>query len=128
MSESFNPSTGLIIVPVEILGPIKSTVLRFALDTGATSTLINLGMLVSAGYDPSLAPDRVQVTTGSGVEFVPRISVLKISALGCVRENFPALAHTLPPSATVDGLLGLDLLRGGVLGLNFQSGTVEFEI
>ena len=94
---------------------------RLALDTGATGTLVNPGPLLTVGYDPALASERVQVTTGSGVEFVPRLGVLKISALTCVRENFPVLAHTLPPSATVDGLLGLDFFRGGRLELDFQS-------
>jgi predicted aspartyl protease len=127
VSEAFNAQSGLIVIPVEIHGPKRSAVFRLALDTGATGTLINLGPLVSAGYDPSLAPDRVQVTTGSGVEFAPRISILKISTLGCVRKNFPVLAHTLPPSATVDGLLGLDFLRGGHLEADFRSGMVQFD-
>jgi len=125
---TFNPAKGLIIVPVEIHGRVSSGILRLALDTGATGTLINLAPLISLGYDPSLAPERVQVTTGSGVEFAPRLPVLKISALGCLHENFPILAHTLPPSASVDGLLGLDFFRGGRLEVDFRAGIVQFEI
>jgi hypothetical protein len=37
---------------------------------------------------------------------------------------FSVLAHTLPPSAGVDGLLGLDFLRGQVLTVDFRSGRV----
>jgi hypothetical protein len=84
--------------------------------------------LEAIGYEPSLVPDRVQVTTGSSVELVSQISVAKILALGCARENFPVLAHTLPPSAAVDGLLGLDFFRSGRLELDFRSGIVQFEI
>ena len=73
MSFSFDPHQGLIIVQAELDGPSGSVVLRLALDTGATGTLINVGMLVSIGYDPALVPDRVQVTTGSSVEFVPAL-------------------------------------------------------
>jgi len=47
----------------ELEGPTWSVILRLAFDTGATSTVINVGMLVSIGYDPSLEPDRIQVTT-----------------------------------------------------------------
>ncbi len=86
--------------------------LRLALDTGATGTLINMGMLVSIGYDPALVPDRIQVTTGSGIEFVPRITLSKIAALGQERVGFPVLCHTLPPSTGIDGILGLDFFRG----------------
>ena len=35
--------------------------------------MINVGLLAFVGYGPSLAPDRVQVTTGSGVEYAPRV-------------------------------------------------------
>jgi len=125
---AFNPAKGLIIVPVELRGLVSSGILRLALDTGATGTLINLAPLISPGYDPSLAPERVQVTTGSGVEFAPRLPIIRILALGCARENFPVLAHTLPPSATVDGLLGLDFFRGGRLEVDFRAGIVQFEM
>ena len=111
MSYSFNPKRGLIIVHTEVFGPSGSILLRLALDTGATGTMINFAPLIAVGYDPSLAPDRVQVTTGSGVEFTPRVAVTRIKAMGQERSHFPVLANTLPPSASVDGLLGLDFLR-----------------
>jgi hypothetical protein len=72
-----------------------------------------------------LAPDRVQVTTGSGVEFAPRIAVARIVSLGQQRSQFPVLAHTLPPSASVDGLLGLDFFRGLVVNIDFRQGSVS---
>ena len=75
MSYSFNPQRGLVIVQAELFGPSGSIVLRLALDTGATGTMINVAPLTTIGYDPSLAPDRVQVTTGSGVEYAPRIAI-----------------------------------------------------
>ena len=71
MSAQFDPQQGLIIVSAELWRPRGSGVLRLALDTGATGTVVNVGMLVALGYDPALAPDRVQVTTGSGIEFAP---------------------------------------------------------
>ena len=106
MSVPFVSQSGLIIVPAAVDGPSGSGVLRLALDTGATGTVINVGMLVALGYDPALTPQRIQVTTGSGVEFVPRITLDKIVALGQERTHFPVLGHTLPPSAGIDGLLG----------------------
>jgi hypothetical protein len=64
------------------------------------------------------------MTTASGVVFVSRIPLLKISALGHDRLGFPVLCHTLPPNASVDGLLGLDFFRGHVLMLDFQKGQI----
>ena len=124
MSSPFDPRQGLIIVPADLWGPAGSAVLRLALDTGATGTVINVAMLVAVGYDPALAPDRVQVTTGSSVEFVPRVLLDKIRALEQERTDFPVLGHTLPSSAGVDGLLGLDFLRDQQLTLDFRTGRV----
>ena len=124
MSFRFYPNRGLIIVSAELWGPSGSAVLRLALDTGATGTLVNVGMLVALGYDPAMAPDRVQVTTGSGVEFVPLVILDGISALGRKTANFPELGHTLPPSAGVDGLLGLDFIRGLSLTIDFRNGQI----
>jgi hypothetical protein len=124
MSFPFNPQQGLIVVRVGVVGPSGSAVLRLALDTGATGTAIDTGLLVSLGYDPSLATTLVRVTTGSGVAFAPLLTVLKLSALGHDHVNFPVLCLALPPSASVDGLLGLDFLRGRILTLDFQAGQI----
>jgi predicted aspartyl protease len=106
-------------------GPSGSGVLQLALDTGATSTLVNLEMLVAIGYDPALTAERVQVTTGSGVEFAPRVVLQRVIALGLELLGFPVLGHTLPPSASVDGLLGLDFFRGLALAIDFRTGRLS---
>ncbi len=41
MSFSFDPGDGLVVVNVELKGPSGSAILRLALDTGASTTLIN---------------------------------------------------------------------------------------
>jgi predicted aspartyl protease len=124
MSFSFNPRQGLIVIRAELFGSSGSSVLRLALDTGATYTVINVGMLVAIGYDPALVLGRVQVTTGSSIEFAPRVVLERIEALGVERTAFPVLGHTLPPSAGVDGLLGLDFLREQIITIDFCSGRI----
>ncbi|MFV1967158.1 MAG: hypothetical protein ACC628_17150, partial [Pirellulaceae bacterium] len=79
-------------------------------------------LLVAVGYDPAATLERTEVTTGSGVEFAALVSVSKIVALGRQLTDFPVLAHTLPPSAGVDGVLGLDFLRGQLLRIDFLNG------
>jgi hypothetical protein len=127
MSHVFDPHEGLIIVHAEIVGISGTAILRLALDTGATTTLIGSGMLISIGYDPALSSDRVQITTGSSVEFVPRLIVKRLTALGSERSEFAVLCHTLPPSAGVDGLLGLDFLRANTLTVDFRQGAITLE-
>jgi predicted aspartyl protease len=127
MSLGFNPKEGLIIVPTRLFGPVGDAIVHLALDTGATGSLVNWDIAVLLGYDPAIVEDRVQVTTGSGVEFAPRIKVIRIEALGREQEHFPLLCHTLPPTAGVDGLLGLDFFRGTYLTIDLVSGIVKVQ-
>lgn len=124
MSDRFDLKEGLIVVPARLCGPAGDTVVHLALDTGATDTLLNTEVMVLLGYDPATAPERIQVTTGSGVEFCVRRSIERIEALGRTLAGFPLLCHTLPPSAHIDGLLGLDFFRGCYLGIDLRSGEV----
>jgi predicted aspartyl protease len=124
MSFTFNATGGLILVSVRVNGPAGHIFAQLALDTGATASLIQTATLVSIGYDPAAASDRVLVTTGSGVEYVPRLPLDRVEALGQVRAGFPVVAHTLPPSAGVDGLLGLDFFRGQQLMIDFRRGEI----
>lgn len=127
MTFKFDPRQGLVVVSAELFGPLGSGVLRLALDTGATTTMINVGHLVAVGYDPGLASDRVQVTTGSGMEFVPTLEVSRLDALGQTRTAFSVLSHTLPPSSGIDGLLGLDFLRDQSLTIDFRRGNIALD-
>ncbi|MCY3022859.1 MAG: retropepsin-like aspartic protease [Planctomycetota bacterium] len=127
MSRPFSPAAGLVVVQTRLVGPGGTVLARLALDTGATGSMLNWDIAVLLGYDPAASPNRVQVTTGSGVEFAPRIAIESVEALGQARRDFPVLCHTLPPSATVDGLLGLDFLRGNRLVVDFRTGVVELD-
>ena len=75
MTYQFDPTQGLIVVPVRLFGPAGDMILRLALDTGATSTLINSEIMILLGYDPAASSDRIRVTTGSGIEFCPRVKI-----------------------------------------------------
>jgi hypothetical protein len=127
VSFSFDTSKKLIVVSVKLFGPTGIATVRMALDTGASTTLVNTGLLVSIGYDPALIPDRLQVSTGSGVEFLPLIELKKITALGKSRNDFPVLGHTLPPSTSVDGLLGIDFFRDLKLTVDFCKGKIDLD-
>ena len=124
MSVSFDGQQGLVVVRTQVSGPSGIAVVGLALDTGATRTLVNVSLLVAIGYDPAATLERTEVTTCSGVEFAALVSLGKIVALGRELADFPVLAHTLPPSAGVDGVLGLDFLRGQLLTIDFLNGRL----
>lgn len=127
MRWAFDPRQGLIVVRAEVFGPAGSAVVSLALDTGATGTMVNHSRLMQLGYDPSAVPERVQIATGSGIEFAPRLVVSRFASLGRVRTAFPVLCHTLPPATGVDGLLGLDFLRGHQLLIDFRAGSIALD-
>jgi predicted aspartyl protease len=127
MSLSFDPRAGLIVVPVRLWGTAGDTIARLAMDTGATGSLVNWDIAVLLGYDPAATRERIRVTTGSSVEFAPQIVVQRVEALGRERTDFPIVCHTLPPSAAVDGVLGLDFFRGTRLILDFRRGLVTVD-
>lgn len=127
MSASFDPKQGLIVVAARLWSETGDTMARLALDTGATFSLINTGKLASIGCYPDAQAERAQMTTGSGVEDVPWVTIPTIRALGQDRTAFPVICHTLPASTGVDGLLGLDFLRGHRLVVDFRAGTITLE-
>ncbi len=121
----FDPASGLIIVPTQVHGPWGWRSLRLALDTGATGTTVRTATLYVLGLDPGTSPDRVEMTTASGVEYVPVVRAPRIVALGRERSDFLVVAHTLPPSSSVDGVLGLDFFRGLEVRIDFRRGLVS---
>jgi hypothetical protein len=124
MSFPFNSATGPIAIDASLSGPLGQADLRLILDTGATITLIRSPILIAVGYDPQASPVRVQVAMGGGIQPIPRVVLNRLSALGHHRIGFPVLSHTILPAAGIDGLLGLDFLRGMILTLDFSAGQI----
>jgi hypothetical protein len=124
VSFPFHASTGPIDIEASLSGPLGHADVRLILDTGSTTSLIRSTILVAVGYDPDASPDRVSVAMGSGIQLIPRVVLNRISALGHHRLGFPVLSHSILPVAGIDGLLGLDFLRGAILSIDFRAGQI----
>ena len=125
MNIPFDPRGALIVVRAHVHGPSGTRIVRLALDTGATWSLINVNPLQSVGYDPTVSLTRVTMVTGSSVEVVPQIALVRIDALGQERRNLPILCHTLPSVIGVEGVLGLHFMREQRLIVDFRAGLVS---
>ena len=125
MSSFFKRRRGLIIVRARVWNARGSLTLNLALDTGASDTLISAARLEEAGFDLAASSQTVQITTGSGLATAPIIEIARLQALDGERLNFPVLAHNLPPTATIDGLLGLDFMRDHLLTVDFRTGQLS---
>jgi hypothetical protein len=125
VSTPFDPHGAHIVVDADLEGPAGMTTARVALDTGASQTVVDAGVLATVGCVPGPAAPIIEITTGSAVEHLPQVRLTSLEALGQTRPGFDVLAHTLPPSAGIDGVLGLDFLRGHVLKIDFQTGQID---
>lgn len=127
MKFSFKADYGLVYVRVVILREDREAILNLALDTGASGTIVSAKRLQELGYDLDKPEDEIYITTGSGLIFVPKITIERLTALGKKKDNFQVIAHDFPPTSTVDGVLGLDFLRGNVLTVDFVKGEIDLK-
>ena len=128
MKLRFNPRRpSLIVIRVEIAGPLGAGFLRMALDTGAVTTLIDPKPLQTLGYGPCDGMPRVRIVTAGDVRDAVQAKVQTVSALGYEKHDFPALISPLPKASGVDGLLGLNYLRERKLTLDFLKGEIIIE-
>ena len=125
MKFPFKAEYGLVYVRVKVSYGDREAILNLALDTGASATMISARKLAEVGYALDNPEDEIYITTGSGLIFVPKIKIENLTALGKSKEKFIIIAHDLPPTASVDGVLGLDFLRGNVLTIDFVQGEIK---
>ena len=124
MTFPFDPTERLLIVQAKVAGPTNNMAVNLALDTGATNTFLDEGVLAFAGYTPAQATSQFQVLTASGTIQVLEVPVISLTAFGQTRTSFLVQAHSFPPGTGHDGVLGLDFLRGNILTLDFVKGEI----
>ncbi len=105
-------------------GPRETLSVWLVLDTGATTTLIRPSILALVGLAPGPNTPNRRLRSATGGGSAPVVVTRQLFALGHARQDFPVAAYDFPPAVTVDGLLGLDFLRGRVLTLDFARGRV----
>src|SRR5688572_16629252 len=125
MTIGYESHDGLIVVTAKLHGPAGIGALRLAIDTGATRTIISTKLLAAAGYDLAAVQDRTEMITGSGVEYVSRILIDRLSALGVTSAGMFVISYELPPGTKVDGLLGVDFFADRRLIIDFRSNSIE---
>jgi predicted aspartyl protease len=128
MSEHFPPGSRSIRLVALVRGPVREIAARMLLDTGATRTILAWELALACGYDPGGAKDRIEITTASGFESCPEVTISEFLFLGLCRRNFSVLCHPLPSELRIDGVVGLDFLRDTKLTIDFRIGEVMVEI
>jgi hypothetical protein len=119
MTHVFDPNSPVIVLEVDIVGPLRVITVQLVLDTGASQTMIRPRYLIGAGYRPSASTRRANIRSATGGGTAPVLDVSAVACLGRIRTGLPVVAHDPPPAVVYDGLLGLDFFRGFVLELDF---------
>ncbi len=99
--------------------------LKLALDTGATYTIIPFEAAFAIGCNPISSKRKRGIVTASGIEYVPLVTIPIIKVFGFELRNLDVVCHNLPPQSQVDGLLGLDFLSHFDIRLFFLQKTME---
>ena len=120
----FNKKLPLVIVPVSIkLGTVVFD-FNFAIDTGASISLIDMDVLYALGFQKENAIRTIQTMTASRQEIAYEFELQNIKAIGLIRRNFKVISRSLPTGLGIDGLLGLNFFRNKELIINFKSSEV----
>jgi hypothetical protein len=124
MTYRFAPNASFIAVEAVLVGPTNFCQTILALDTGATQTGIDEGLLKMLGFDASMAIRSGSTATAGGVVKMVEYRLPAFSALGIDFYDFEVCAADFSASS-FDGVLGLDFYRNRVLTIDFQLGTID---
>ena len=124
---SFDRKAALIVVPVTIKTGTEIEEYQFAVDTGATISLINSTVMDSLGYKKENSIRTTQTITASKTETVYEYNLDNIMAIGLLRRNFKVISRSLPAGLGIDGLLGINFFKGKELTIDFKLSEIRLK-
>ena len=110
---------------IEFTGHLDGKSLTLVLDTGATHTVVDFGVLIKEGYRLSDTQGLVFIETANGLITANKFRVKQLTCLGIARQNFEVSSFLFDdPQENVKGILGLDFLDGREVCLDFRENKV----
>ena len=124
---SFDRKAALIVVPVTVKVGEEIMKFRFAVDTGATTSLIDTAVMNQLGYTTADSLRTTHTITASKTETVHEYSLDNIMAIGLIRRNFKVISRELPMGLGIDGLLGLNFFKNKELTIDFKLSEIRLK-
>ncbi len=121
----FDPAKSIISCHVALTGRHMKLSLKLALDTGATYTMIPFEAAVAIGCNPLKPHRKMEIMTGSGIEYVSTVLVPRFEAFGIAIKNMEVVCHNLPSPSPIEGLLGLNFMTRAKLTINFSKNIIS---
>jgi len=124
---SFDRKAALIVVPVTIKVGTEIRKYDFAVDTGATISLIDADVMTALGYKQQDSIRTTHTITASKTETVYEYELDNIMAIGLIRRNFKVISRELPMGLGIDGLLGLNFFKNKELTIDFKLSEIQLK-
>jgi predicted aspartyl protease len=80
------------------------------IDTGSNHTVIAVEALEAVGCSPAASRDHIRIVTADGVLMAARVETQALTVFNRRLPGMLVVAHDLPFSGPIDGLLGMDVL------------------
>ena len=125
-SYSFKRDTedDLIIVQVQI----GNSLVDLVLDTGASHTFIDFGILIKEGFRLNDTKGLVPVETANGIIIANCFDVQTINGLGIEKKNFEVTSYLFDdPVSDFKGVIGLDFLENTEICINFKKTLITIK-
>jgi predicted aspartyl protease len=109
---------------------IGSSDFTLALDTGATHTVIDLTIMLMNGFTLKNAIRTVEFETAKGIISAYVFNVKQLKVLGLIRQNIEIASYDFMGNNVmldIDGVLGLDFLKGTELSISFKNFTISLQ-
>ena len=121
----FDKKLPLVVVTVSIKTGTNVLYFDFAIDTGASVSLIDMDAMLCMGYKKTDAVRTIETVTASKRKTAYEFEMNNICAIGLIRRNFKVISRSLPVGLGIDGLLGLNFFKNKELTIDFKSSEIR---
>ena len=117
-------SESLIFTPATFL----ESEVDLVIDTGASHTFIDFGILLKEGVRLEHSMGVVPVSTANGILLANEFLIPHITALGITRNNFRITSYLIDdPEDLFKGVLGLDFFYDLEICINLKNNTIALK-
>jgi hypothetical protein len=114
---------------IVIVAQIGQSLVDLVLDTGASHTFIDFGILIKEGYRLSDSQGLVPVETANGIIYANVFSVPVISSLGILKSDFEITSYLFDDLQNdFKGVLGLDFFDNTEFCISLKVNTLTIKM
>jgi len=116
----------LLLCNALVAGPRSTHDAVLLVDTGSNHTVLSVEALEKIGCSPTASREHIRIMTANGFVILPRVRVDRLTIFERTLDGAGLIAHDLPFSGPIDGLLGMDVLVA--LGTRIDISAAQIEL